>query len=216
MEYHKIQTIFKRDPETNLKTLLEGQWSIPEFEYLADSQWEFTEKVDGTNVRIYLKNDQIRIEGRKDLKSVLPDFLYSRLEDKFEELLPQMMECFKLNPDEEVCIYGEGYGNRIQKVGKRYNPDDVDFVLFDIRVGKWWLRREDIENIAVTLGIDIVPIIGAGDLYDLIRIVRNGLKSTWGDFEAEGIVARPTTELFTRSGHRIITKLKARDFRKPH
>ena len=25
MQYHKIQTVFKRDPETNYKTLLEGE-----------------------------------------------------------------------------------------------------------------------------------------------------------------------------------------------
>ena len=29
-EYHKIQTIFKRDMERNGKTLLEGQWTLPE------------------------------------------------------------------------------------------------------------------------------------------------------------------------------------------
>ena len=48
-EYHKIQTVFKRDPETNHRTLLEGQYSMPEFEYLANNQWVFTEKIDGTN-----------------------------------------------------------------------------------------------------------------------------------------------------------------------
>jgi hypothetical protein len=39
-----------------------------------------------------------------------------------------------------------------------------------------------------------------------------GVKSWWGDFDAEGIVARPQVELFTRAGHRIITKLKCKDF----
>jgi hypothetical protein len=32
------------------------------------------------------------------------------------------------------------------------------------------------------------------------------------DFQAEGIIARPSVELFSRGGHRIITKIKCRDF----
>jgi len=39
------------------------------------------------------------------------------------------------------------------------------------------------------------------------------IESVWGDFQAEGIVARPGVELFDRAGRRIITKLKCRDFR---
>lgn len=53
-EYHKIQTIWLRDPATKHQTLLEGEWAKPEFGYLADNLWEFTEKVDGTNIRIAL------------------------------------------------------------------------------------------------------------------------------------------------------------------
>lgn len=40
MEYHKIQTVFKRNPATNYKTLLMYEWSKPEFEYLAKNQWQ--------------------------------------------------------------------------------------------------------------------------------------------------------------------------------
>lgn len=49
-EYHKIQTCFKRDEKT--KRIIEGDWTLPEFEYLKDCQWVFTEKVDGTNIRV--------------------------------------------------------------------------------------------------------------------------------------------------------------------
>ena len=52
MKYHKIQTVYKRDPVTKYKTLLEGEYSLPEFEYLADNEWVWTEKVDGTNIRV--------------------------------------------------------------------------------------------------------------------------------------------------------------------
>jgi len=37
-EYHKIVTVFKRNPE-NMRYLLEGEWALPEFEYLKDNEW---------------------------------------------------------------------------------------------------------------------------------------------------------------------------------
>ena len=39
-----------------------------------------------------------------------------------------------------------------------------------------------------------------------------GKQEYWGDFIAEGIVARPKVTLFTRKGERLITKIKHRDF----
>lgn len=115
----------------------------------------------------------------------------------------------------EVCLYGEGYGAKIQKGGDNYRSDQ-DFVLFDIKIDNWWLQRVDVEDIAKKLDIDIVPIIGTGTLPDMIQEVRNGFNSVWStskvSFKAEGIVARPGVELKTRSGHRIITKIKHKDF----
>jgi hypothetical protein len=47
----------------------------------------------------------------------------------------------------------------------------------------------------------------------VVRWGRGGLKSQWGDFEAEGIVARPKVDLFDRGGNRIICKIKGKDFK---
>jgi hypothetical protein len=46
----------------------------------------------------------------------------------------------------------------------------------------------------------------------MIDQTRTGFKSQWGDFIAEGIVARPVVELKSRNGDRIITKIKYKDF----
>ena len=77
----------------------------------------------------------------------------------------------------------------------------------------WWLQRKDVEDIANKLDLEVVPIIGIGTLDDAVVWAKTGIHSTYGDFKAEGIVARPTVELFTRGGHRIITKIKCRDFK---
>lgn len=204
-EYHKIQTVWSRDPENNNKTLLEGRWSTPEFEYLRDLEWTFTEKVDGTNVRVIagLPDGRVEYRGKTD-NAMLPPQLSAMLADTFPR--GKMSSFFK-----EVVLYGEGYGPKIQKGGGNYR-NDQSFVLFDVRVGQWWLKRSAVEDVAQKLGIECVPVVGSGTLRDMIDLVRGGLISRWGDFVAEGIVARPAVNLFARNGDRVITKVKSKDF----
>lgn len=208
-EYHKIQTVFKRDPETKFRTLLEGDYSLPEFGYLANNEWVFTEKVDGTNIRVMMdpRVDVFLGYAGKTNDAVMPRPLVARLMERFAPQKDLMREMFS----DGGCLYGEGYGAKIQKGGGNYRADQ-DFVLFDVKVGDWWLQREAVEDVALKLGLDVVPIIGRGALSQMVEAARAGFKSLWGDFLAEGIVARPATELKTRSGHRVITKIKHKDF----
>lgn len=206
-EYHKIKTIFKRDMTSKRKTLLEGQWTMPEFEYLANNVWVFTEKVDGTNIRVIFKDGGVTFGGRTEAAQI-PAQLVTRLNERFLPLIEKMAEVF---PDGSAVLYGEGYGAKIQKGGGNYRADQ-DFVLFDVKCGEWWLQRADVEDVAGKLGLDVVPIIGEGTLHDAVAHAKAGIRSTWGDFQAEGIVARPKTELKTRDGNRLITKIKCRDF----
>lgn len=81
-EYHKIQTVYKRNPETKFKTLLEGDFSLPEFEYLRDNAWVFTEKVDGTNIRVMFDGKNITFGGKTD-GAQIPSFLITALNNRF-------------------------------------------------------------------------------------------------------------------------------------
>lgn len=207
-EYHKIQTVFKRDMSSKFKTLLEGQWTLDEFEYLSGNEWEFTEKVDGTNIRIMWDGENVTFGGRTDAAQI-PAPLVTALNDMF---LSSTRRGFFAEHFAGGCVlYGEGYGSKIQKGGGLYRPDQ-SFVLFDVRVGAWWLQRKDVDDVAKVFGIESVPIIGSGTLFDAIAAAKSGITSRWGDFEAEGIVARPRVELCTRGGQRIITKIKCTDF----
>lgn len=209
-EYHKIQSIFKREVRGE-RRLIAYQWTLPEFEYLANNEWVFTEKVDGTNIRVVIDPSRealqrVTFKGRTDAASI-PATLLERLQGRF---LPQSDRLCANFPDGAV-LYGEGYGAKIQKGGGNYRQDQ-DFVLFDVNVCGWWLVREQVKAIGEIFGLDVVPIIGMGTLYSAMMIVEDGFKSTWGDFIAEGIVARPAVELKTRAGNRIITKVKHVDF----
>jgi hypothetical protein len=212
-EYHKIQTVFKRDAATKFKTLIEGDYSIPAFGFLKDNPWVFTEKVDGTNIRVMVTAPQVAgadyclSYGGKTDDAQIPAKLIERLRSLFDPQFDAMKARF---PD-GVCLYGEGYGAQIQKGGGNYGPTQ-DFVLFDVKVGPWWLERANVEDVAAKLGLRVAPIIGEGTLAQMVEMARAGIKSTWGDFQAEGIVARPKVELSTRNGERIITKIKTRDF----
>ncbi len=208
MEYHKIQTVFLRDPETKYRTLLEGQFALPEFEYLADNKWVFTEKVDGTNIRVEWDCvGPVRFGGKTD-SAQIPAFLVAKLQDLFPA------EKFaQLYPETQMLLYGEGYGAKIQKGGGNYIPGGVSFILFDVMIGGHFLERHNVEDIAARLEIDIVPIVGGGTLWDSVEMVRAGFQSEIGNCTAEGLVMRPTVELLTRRGARVISKIKYKDFK---
>ncbi len=208
-KYHKIKTLFERDPATKHKTLLEGQFQRPEFEYLKDCPWEFTEKVDGTNIRIIWHEDELTISGKSD-NAQLPPKLLKMLREMFEPHIEQFREEF---PGGNTCFYGEGYGPGIQKIGENYR-DTPGFILFDVMISELWLRQGNVLQIAANFTLDTVPVVSIGSLRDMVNLVHNGFTSAWPGISPEGLVARPAgLELLTRRGERVITKLKCKDFR---
>ena len=208
IEYHKIQSVYLRDPATRHRTFLLGEWSMAEFGYLANNDWLWTEKVDGTNIRVRSYADRVEFGGRTE-DAQIPAQLITRLQAMFT------LELFREKlPDEgEVILFGEGYGAKIQKGGGNYKADGCDFVLFDVMIGGTYLERENVVDIGEKLGVRVVPVVGVGSLNAAIETVRAGMESAWGNFAAEGLVMRPAVELVTRRGHRIITKVKTRDFK---
>jgi len=203
-EYAKIRSIYKRDEKTH--RFIEGDWSTPEIAFLKDCDWEWTEKVDGTNIRVGWDGAVVELGGRTAAAQI-PATLVVRL----QSLLP--VGLFAANyADSPLVLYGEGYGSKIQKGGGNYKSDGVDFVLFDVRVGDYWLRRADAEDVAAKLGLSVVPVVGHGTIIDAITMVKPGFRSRWGDFLAEGLVLRTPDGLMDRRGTRIVTKLKTKDW----
>jgi len=207
-EYPKIETIFNRDTE-GTKKLIPGSYRSETIEALSDLDWVWTEKIDGTNIRIHWDGHKITFGGRTD-NAQIPNQLVNWLNEKFinietEELFEQKFG------DSEVTLYGEGYGRKIQNGGS-YIPDGVSFILFDVMIGGIWLKRDSVEDIAKTFAIDVVPIVGVGDLDDAVAYVRSKPNSKIGTAKMEGVVARPMVELFDRLGKRVMVKIKVKDF----
>lgn len=206
-EYHKIETLFERATDGS-KKLIHGQWRNETVEYLENNMWHFTEKIDGTNIRVHWDGHKVTFGGRTE-RAQIPAKLFVALADMFGgEKNAQLFE--QKFGETEVTLYGEGYGAGIQK-GGLYRPD-VSFILFDVQIGHYWLRRDDVAGIAAMFGIDVVPFLGCGTLEDAIALVQKKPVSKIGTAPMEGIVARPMVEVRDRAGNRVIVKIKVRDF----
>ena len=207
-EYHKIETVFNRSTDGD-KRLIWGDYRNETVEYLADNIWQFTEKIDGTNIRIHWDGHNVEIGGRTD-RAQIPKHLIDYLSATF--LTPEVEELFEQTYGEkDVMLFGEGYGAKIQNGGDYRS--DVSFILFDVLIGDNWQSREWVEATAKMFGIDVVPIVLEGTIGDGIDYVMQHNNSTIGKAVMEGVVGRPKVEMKDRLGNRIIVKIKWKDFK---
>jgi hypothetical protein len=200
-EYHKIETLFVRDEKTHKVT---GVIRNPVYSII--KTWQWTEKVDGTNIRCIWKDKTLTFGGKTDNAQVHADLIKWLYENVSVEKMNAIF------PDIDAVIYGEGYGAGIQK-GGYYSPTKK-LIIFDVLVGgKWWLNDENVRDVAAKLGIESVPSFGEMTLDDATALVRNGIKSKINpEANAEGLVGRPCEALFDKKGARLIVKLKTKDF----
>lgn len=207
-EYHKIETVFNRSTDGD-KRLIWGDYRNETVEYLADNIWQFTEKIDGTNIRIHWDGHNVEIGGRTD-RAQIPKHLIDYLSATF--LTPEVEEMFEQTYGEkDVILFGEGYGAKIQNGGDYRS--DVSFILFDVLIGDNWQSREWVEATARMFSMDVVPIVLEGTIGDGIDYVMQHNNSTIGNAIMEGVVGRPKVEMKDRLGNRIIVKIKWKDFK---
>ena len=223
-KYPKINTLWKRNMEKgeNKGKIIEGDYSCPEFQNI--KLWRVSEKIHGTNIRIIYKKhslSKIIFTGKTDNAIIEPKLLeYLQETFTFEKMEKALM--FKDELPDDAILYGEGYGPKIQKGGGRYR-DDASVILFDIKIGNWWLGREQIEDIAKKLKVDVVPNLGIMTEEEIVFLVKNkgyhlkGFKSQISKdktYDAEGIVARSYPLVLFRNGNPLMFKLKQVDFKK--
>lgn len=210
-EYHKIETLFVRDMDGD-KTLIEGKFRNELVDYLKDNEWIFTEKVDGTNIRIHWNGHNVIFGGRTDNAQIPTFLLNDTLYPKFAGTVNEQMFEQKFG-ETPVTLYGEGYGAKIQKGGGLYREDN-GFILFDVMVGETYLDRENIEDVAKSFGIDVVPIVLTGTIQEAVDYVKSAPKSQIAneEKEMEGLVGTPNVRVFDHNGNRAIVKVKAEDF----
>lgn len=206
--YNKIDTIFERDEKT--KKLINGKFRNETVEFCKDLTWQFTEKVDGTNIRVYWDGHRVEFGGRTE-NAQIPAPLVNKLNELFGGDINEQFFEQKFG-ENEVILFGEGYGPKIQNGGSY--RDDVDFIMFDVMINGNYQTRESVEDIARYFNVNIVPILAEGPLSAGIDYVMTHKYSTIAQngAELEGVVARPKMELKDRTGKRLIVKIKIKDF----
>ena len=209
-EYHKIETLFERDLE-GTKKLIEGKYRNECVEYLKDLSWTFTEKVDGTNIRIHWDGHKVSFGGRTD-NAQIPGALVLKLNELFmgsetEQVFEQKFA------DTPVTLYGEGFGGKIQKGGNYKQTQD--FILFDVEVADTFLARENVEEIAKCFSLEVVPVVIIGTIQEAVDYIKTKPRSFIAEnkeVEMEGVVGTPNARLFDFRHKRIVGKIKVKDF----
>ena len=200
-EYTKIET----------KKLIDGKFRNETVEFIKDNRWIGTEKIDGTNIGIVWDGHKVSYQGRTE-RAQIPAHLMNKLIEMFGSTVNE--ELFEQKFGEmQVILFGEGYGAKIQKGGGNYRSD-VSFILFDIYLPEQnlWMKRDAVEDIAKTFGIDVVPIVYEGNIAGAVEFVKRKPKSTIGVADMEGIVCKPAVDMLDRMGRRLIVKIKVKDF----
>ena len=217
MGYPKINSLWKRQEVT--KSLIIGNYACPEFGNV--KTWNVTEKIDGTNIRITFleiegQKAEPSIDGRTDA-AIIPTHLLLKLQpiatwESFDKVfttpemhIPQLYR--------EIVFYGEGYGPKIQAAGPKYRSD-VGFILFDVKVGDYWLSRENVKDVAAKLGVPVVPDLGIMTEEQIVEFVKSKPLSRCSEKEQvmEGIVARADPMLYFKHSNPVMFKLKVQDF----
>lgn len=206
-EYPKIETLYERDEATHK---LKPELVLKNRTYSLIKTWQFTEKIDGTNIRVSwdFAARKITLGGRTDSAQIHADLVRWLYENVSVDRLAEVF------PDVDAVIFGEGYGAGIQKGGGGYSATKK-LIIFDVLVGeKWWLNWESVTDVAGKLGLGVVPLIGEMTLEAATEFARAGFASrlNGGQIQAEGIVGRTAEPLFDKKGHRLIVKLKTKDF----
>ena len=233
--YGKTPGPFKRAKSNKI---IPGKWSDSTFHYLQDAKFLFTEKLDGTNIRLIyhpahytadIADHPVAIDpNARGLEAMTGSQLVpARLEIKgrsdaavVHHRLVEWAETLDIEKfvnafsDNRVCIYGEGIGDGIQKGGPQYGA--THFRAFAIKGSRgflpWYITDEICRR---SLQLLTAPVILEATLNEGIEYMRTGFKTMLGpnpgQFFAEGLIGLPTVPLYRPHGERIIVKLKHQD-----
>lgn len=205
----------------------------PEMEYLKNNLFVAEEKIDGTCICLYFELVDSKIvasemRGHRE-NSQIPTPLIKVLNEIINKISPIIEREFgpKMIIDPEtkteiekkftgnLTIYGEGYGNKIAKVGPRYIKDRVDFIMFDYDVNGRYATPFAARDFANTLGLTFVPVISEGmTIQDAIEYVKDGFKSFIAEDKsliAEGLVLKTPVGIVDHKLKPLYIKIKYKD-----
>jgi hypothetical protein len=165
------------------------------------------EKIHGTSAHISWKEDKLSFfsGGAKH-----PAFL-----SLFDQLA--LRSQLDLSGIKSLTFFGEAYGGNVMKMKQTYG-DTLKFVVFEVKVGEYWLNVPAAAELAKQFGFDFVPYCRIDTTLEALDAVMKSpsvqaIKLGMGNNHTrEGVVLRPIEEM-TANGGRVIAKHKNPDFK---
>ncbi len=180
-------------------------------EGIPTDDWIVTEKVDGANFSFWCDGEQVKVASRNQFV----DGTFYNCQPVINRYADKILSFCKEN-DRQVVIYGELYGEGIQK---RVKYGERDFVVFDVHC--LWSgsveHKEYAIRICEQIDIPFAPVIFKGTFTECLKI-ENTFKSLLtpdgydGENYAEGVVIEPVDPAWFRNGSRVYFKNKSEKF----
>ena len=165
------------------------------------------EKIHGTSTHIAWKDNAIRFfSGGCDHKAFVALFDEEKLISQFKEI-----------DRDDVTIYGEGYGGKMQGMSETYGKE-LRFVAFDVKIEDKWLSVPSAVHFVSLFGLDFVSFVFCSTDLASLDAQRDGpsqqaIKCGIDEERMrEGIVIRPPEEFTDNSDARVIAKHKRAEF----
>ncbi len=169
------------------------------------------EKIHGTSAHLAYKGGNLSLYGGGVKNETFAKlFDQAALIEKFKALGPHCEV-------EGITVYGEAYGGSQQAMSATYGKQ-LKFIVFDIQIGNVWLSVPQMDDLAKTLGLEVVHWEeGPTELAWLdaqmnapsVQAKRNGILE---DKPREGIIIRPPFEVRKNNDERVMAKHKCEAF----
>jgi len=175
-EYHKIETLYERDEHFKIGPDLVLRNRV----YDTLKTWRWTEKVDGTNIRVIWQGGKLSFGGKTDNASI-PAELVKWL---YENINPEKLAaCFPTAATSSSTAKGTAPASSVaastaDQEAHRLRRVVIDTDIEHTRMGGWWLSDENMRDVASKLGLDAVPYLGEMTLEDATDKVRAGFRSS--------------------------------------
>ena len=190
-----------------------------------DEEIVATEKIHGSNSvigMIFLEGHEtidreLMVSSRRNRRKLgegslyeHPLMLYPQIEAMLNKIYDSVFEC------KSVILYGEVYGNSVQKGFHYGDPGKVGYVAFDIAVNGQYLEYDEFLKWANDFNIPVAPEVYRG-VFDYDKMLKmadgNTLMIENGETHIrEGVVIKPIKEKTNPKIGRVVLKIVSDDF----
>lgn len=226
--YDKILAPLARDTAKS-KYVDIMKFSRPEFEMLANVKWNWTLKIDGSNVNVIWDGERVSYVGHTEK---------TQFNDRTKKFLDETF-C----TSEAETVFEDLYGEQPVKISMEFVSKDMNqnygyvdgavfvFDIFNGSTGKVWTSEETLDAFVSKFegsNVFVAPFIGYMNIWNAIDVVKayeviwnrhpekwkseDKIKNPLGPYVIEGLVGRLPYELFDNNGNRVITKVKCKDY----